>query len=96
MELDIDKIRVDLEKEDQVVSARVKRVFPATLEISLQEQSSNKVLQNKGQIGRIQRLASFSRWGTIPRGRIFSCSLIFATSAVPSSSLKRTEDGSWF
>ena len=35
MELDIEKIRQDLEKEDQVVAAQVRRKFPDTLEVFL-------------------------------------------------------------
>ena len=47
MDLDIEKIRMELEKESQVVAARVTRKFPATLEISLEEQLFSEAMEAK-------------------------------------------------
>ena len=53
MEVDINKLRMDLENENQVVVAQIRRNFPATLEISLHEQTPIMVLRLKGEVGRI-------------------------------------------
>ena len=97
MDLDIDKIRADLEKEDQVIGARVKRVFPATLEISLQEQSPIMVLRLKVKSG------GYNDWlvsadGALYLGEGYSPARLslLPSLAVPSSSLKRSEDGTGF
>ena len=94
MELDINKIRADLEKENQVVSARVKRVFPATLEISLLEKSPIMVLRLKVKTG------GYNDWlvsedGSLYLGEGYSSAQLslLPSLAVPSSVLHRTEDG---
>ena len=94
MELDINKIRADLEKENQVVSARVKRVFPATLEISLLEKSPIMVLRLKVKTG------GYNDWlvsadGSLYLGEGYSPAQLslLPSLAVPSSVLHRTEDG---
>ncbi len=94
MELDINKIRADLEKENQVVSARVKRVFPATLEISLLEKSPIMVLRLKVETG------GYNDWlvsadGSLYLGEGYSSAQLslLPSLAVPSSVLHRTEDG---
>ena len=94
MELNINKIRADLEKENQVVSARVKRVFPATLEISLLEKSPIMVLRLKVKTG------GYNDWlvsadGSLYLGEGYSPAQLslLPSLAVPSSVLHRTEDG---
>ena len=94
MELDINKIRADLEKENQVVSARVRRVFPATLEISLLEKSPIMVLRLKVKTG------GYNDWlvsadGSLYLGEGYSPAQLslLPSLAVPSSVLHRTEDG---
>ena len=97
MDLDIEKIRSDLEKENQVVAAQVRRKFPDTLEIFLQEQTPIMVLRLKVKSG------GYNDWlvsteGTLYLGEGYSSSRLslLPSLTVPSASLKRTEDGSGF
>ena len=94
MEIDIDKIRADLEEEDQVVSAQIKRIFPATLEICLQEQSPIMVLRLKVKSG------GYNDWlvsadGSLYLGEGYSPARLslLPSLAVPPNALKRNEDG---
>lgn len=94
MELDIDKIRADLEEEDQVVSAQIKRIFPATLEICLQEQSPIMVLRLKVKSG------GYNDWlvsadGSLYLGEGYSPARLslLPSLSVPPNALKRSEDG---
>jgi len=67
MDVDIHAIKVDLEKEEQVLSASVERVFPSTLKISVQERVPVLRIAVEGPGGRpVERLVATD--GTIYRG----------------------------
>lgn len=97
MELDIHKIRHDLEKEDQVISAQVRRKFPATLEIFVKEQTPVMVLRLKVKSG------GYNDWLVASDGSLFlgegysrSRLSLLPSLSIPSSDLQRTEDGNGF
>lgn len=67
MEVDIHKMKQQLEREPQVVSASVERVFPSALKISLKEQQPVLRLAVQGSSGQaVQRIVA--RDGTIYKG----------------------------
>ena len=97
MEVDINKLRMDLENENQVVVAQIRRNFPATLEISLHEQTPIMVLRLKVKSG------GYNDWlvasdGSLYLGEGYSSSRmsLLPSLSVPSSALERTEDRKGF
>ena len=97
MDLDIEKIRMELEKESQVVAARVTRKFPATLEISLEEQSPIMVLRLKVKSGGYNDWL-VSRDGSLYLGECYTPARLshLPSLSVPSSALKRTQNDQGF
>ena len=97
MELDIEKIRQDLEKEDQVVAAQVRRKFPDTLEVFLEEQAPIMVLRLKVKSGGYNDwLVSADGSLYLGEGYSFSRLSLLPSLSVPSNTLQRTEDGKGF
>jgi hypothetical protein len=98
MEIDIDDLRRELENEPQIESARVAREFPSTLRIEIKERSPLLVLRLRN-----RQKGSFDDWivgsqGTLYRGEGYSRAQLstLPSLAVPSSSLRRLEDGEGF
>jgi hypothetical protein len=97
MDLDIEKIRMDLEKESQVVEARIRRRFPSTLEIILKEQSPIMVLRLKVNSGGYNDWL-VSRDGSLYLGEGYTPARLslLPSLSVPSSALKRLKNGRGF
>ena len=93
MDLDIDKIRA-IWKRRSSRCCPCEKSFPATLEISLQEQAPIMVLRLKVKSG------GYNDWLVSADGALYQREeysparlSLLPSLAVPSSSLKRTEDG---
>ncbi|MEC7402347.1 MAG: FtsQ-type POTRA domain-containing protein [Verrucomicrobiota bacterium] len=97
MEIDIDRLRMDLEKEPQIESARIVREFPSTLRIELRELNPLLVLRLRRSSG------SFEDWivgsqGTLYQGSCYSRAQLslLPSLAVSPRTLKKMADGEGF
>ena len=97
MDIDIDRLRLDLEEEAQIESAKVARRFPSTLSVEVREHSPLLVLRLRNRQG------SHTDWivgseGTLYQGHGYSRSQmsLLPSLSVPSKSLKRLQDGEGF
>lgn len=97
MDIDIEKMRLDLEKENQVMEAQIRRRFPATLEILLKEQSPIMVLRLKVNSGGYNDWL-VSRDGSLYLGEGYTPARLslLPSLSVPSSALKRNVSGQGF
>ena len=97
MEIDIDRLRMDLEKEPQIESARIVREFPSTLRIELRELNPLLVLRLRRSSG------SFEDWivgsqGTLYQGSCYSRAQLslLPSLAVSPRTLKKMANGDGF
>ena len=97
MEIDIDRLRMDLEKEPQIESARIVREFPSTLRIELRELNPLLVLRLRRSSG------SFEDWivgsqGTLYQGSGYSRAQLslLPSLAVSPRTLKKMANGDGF
>lgn len=97
MELDIAKVHDDLIKEQQIISATIKRIFPATLSISIKERQPLLVLRLKNKSKGYQDLL-VGRDGVLYEGSGYgSSSLAMLPSLrISPNQLKKSPDSSGY
>ena len=97
MDIDIDRLRLELEQEAQVESARITRCFPSTLRVEVREHTPLLVLRLRNRQGSHEDWIVGSQ-GTLYRGTGYSKAQLslLPSLSVPSSALKRFKDGEGF
>jgi len=97
MEIDIDRLRMDLEKEPQIESARISRDFPSTLRIELRELNPLLVLRLRRSSGNFEDWIVGSQ-GTLYQGNGYSRAQLslLPSLAVSPSMLKKLASGKGF
>ena len=97
MDIDIEKLRIELEGEDQIESAMVSRRFPSTLHVQIRERTPLLVLRLRNRSGSHEDWIVGSQ-GKLYRGAGYSRAelSLLPSLSVPSKSLKRLEGGGGF